>query len=198
VVTVLIWFVVCGYAPTSIGAVLAIAAMRTEHDYGYRGRHHAPGRRRTAPSTFALSVQPIDTPELRVARVRVEQVAERIEHRARLWSDDRSPRELAEAYLGIDGIEHVRELARHEPAAGSEAYLAVTPGALAQPGAVNRPLARETLRDRIDTKEMVLRFGAELGPVLGPPVDDEWVMPDEDGPDPGTGRHARGRATVSA
>lgn len=196
-ITVFVWWLVCAYVPTAVGAGLAIASLRSDHDYGYRGRHHARGRRRYAPSTFRLSELGVsETAELRAARVRVDQVAERIEERTALWSDERSPRELAEAYLGIDGIEHVTELHRHDPAAGAIAYLDISPAGVTRGRIGAEELPRH---ERIDTREMHLRFGDALASTVGPQAEpDEWVMPDEDGPDPGTGRHTRGRERVSA
>lgn len=189
---VFIWWLVLGYVPCAIGAGLTIAAL--SGPYSYRPRHGAPGRRRARASTWERSASVfVDEPEVRVARVRVEATAAEIEARAALWNDGRTGTELAEAYLGITGIEHVVEVDRYEQSAGSPAYLAVTARGIASVPEPENERERVELRDeRITTADMTARFGAELGPALARGAQlDEWVMPDEDGDDPGTGRHTR-------
>lgn len=186
----MVWWLVLGYFPTAAGAALAVAALRSGHDYGYRGRHHSGGRRRTSPSTFRLADLPHHvTGELSEARARVNATAERIEERARVWSS-----ELAESWLGIIEHEPAPELHAFEHGAGSAAYLDVTSGALALPP---REVDRSARDARVTTQEMTLEFGERLGPILGPIEPDEWTLPDEAGEDPGIGRHARGREKVS-
>lgn len=186
-ITFMMWWFVVGYAPTAGAAVLAIAALRGDH--GYQARHKARGWRRTAPSTSNLHHRfvYVATPEVRAARVRVEQRAEEIEARAARWNDSRTDTELAQAWLGITDVEPVAELHRHDPAAGSPAYLAVGSAPV---------LARD---ERITTAEMTLRFGHALAETVGPQAEsDEWVIPDEQGPDDrAPGRHARGREKAS-
>jgi hypothetical protein len=192
---IFVWWFVLGYVPTATAAALLIAALRGP--YSYRPRHGAPGRRRARTSTWerAASVV-VDDPEVRVARVRVEETAAQIETRAALWNDGRTGTELAEAYLGITGIEHVAEIERYEQSAGSPAYLAVTArGVVRMPEPENERERVELRDERITTADMTARFGAELGPALARGAQlDEWVMPD----DPGIGRHARRGRRASA
>lgn len=194
--TIFVWWLVVGYFPTACGATLAVAALNGP--YAYRGRHSAPGRRRARVSTWERSAGiVVDTPEVRVARVRVGQVAAAIVERAALWNDGRTGTELAEAFLGIDGIEPVAETERYEQSAGSPAYLAVSARGVAPVAEPENERERVELRDeRISTADLTARFGAELGPALARGAQlDEWVMPDEDGPDDrAPGRHSRRRA----
>lgn len=200
-ITVLVWWLVLGYVPTAAGAALATAAL-SSGAYAYRPRHGAPGRRRSRTSTWeqrGTDLVEVDESELRAARVRTEQRAAYIEQRAALWNDGRSSTELAESWLGIDDIEPVTELHRHDPAAGSPAYLDLPIVVVRARDELTQRQLDELREQRITTAEMTLRFGAELGPVLGPPAVDEWELPAENGPDHrAPGRHARGRETIGA
>lgn len=66
------------------------------------------------------------------------------------------------------------ELHRYEHAAGSLAYAA-------KPTGFKRERTREELDARVSTREMVLRFGEELGPVLRGVEPDEWAEPEKVG-----------------
>lgn len=192
--TIIAWWVVLGYVPTSVTAALMVASSRR-----YQPRHGAPGRRRDRTSTWAQAAGlVVDTPEVRVARVKIEATAEALIARAARWNEGPTLAEIAaaevladerrraaEVFLGIDDVEPVVELGRHEPSAGSVAYLDLPTAAVGR--------AKVDRHTRIDTAEMHLRFGDALGPMLGPPEVDEWALPDEDGEDPGTGRHTRRR-----
>lgn len=171
-----VWFLVLCYLPAASGAALAIVALRGP--YAYRGRHHAPGRRRARASTWERSAGLlVDEPDVRAARARTEQIAARIEQRAAEWNDPREPGELAEAWLGVIEHEPAIELSAYDHGAGSERYLDVTPTAIARPGPV-RGVARIDLDRRITT--------LELRSMWGTPVDlDTW----DDREDPGVGRH---------
>jgi len=192
VMIVFAWWLVLGYFPTAAGAALALTAL--SGPYSYRPRHAAPGRRRARASTWERSAGiVVDEPEVRVARVRVEETAAEIEARAVAWDEGRTGTDLAEEYLGITGIEHVVEVDRYEQSAGSPAYLAVSFRGVAHVAVPENERERVEARDeRITTADMTLRFGAELGPALARGAEpDEWLIPDEHGDDPGTGRHTR-------
>jgi hypothetical protein len=201
--TVFTWWLVLGYAPSACGAILLWAHLRR-----YQGRHH--GRytvASTAPRGHAR-VRHRLTDELRLAPTAVSTPAEilaareRIERRARAAESffgprAELPRPVATATLygaprEPDPVSAAPELSRYESAAGTAAYLRITPRGGDGAALVYPEERRAQLDARTTTDEMYLQFGHALGPVVGPQAQaDEWI---EEG-----GRHgARGRATDHA